>query len=1104
MPDPFDTLDSVYGQPRRKRQSLSALPDLDSAEESSILADLGAGAISGLSYVGQTLDKITGSRALRGVLGGKPRELLSMIPFSDAIGDFTENNLGVRLGTNREDIVHGTDLIGAPKDTPLFSPEGMAGFALEVGLDPTLPFTGFLKGSATAAGKGLKAAGMFDDAIRVGTKAAAKTGKKIGPRVSGLNMTTRKYLDALEPAARQTAETKLGTLTDDVLDAPLTGTLGFGIPFMDTMGTIGKAGGIGETVAKVQDKIGDVLRWGEIGTGARTGLRYSPGRHLAQLFDSRTMGLGTETGQRRAMELSAEFPKVREQAQNSVYQGLQELKKAGVADDAIEDVWRQVEGIDPLRPEYAPTVERARAAMQKTGREARAIGAGSKTDLEDEIIKNYWPRFAEGILGQRPSKILGAGDPSQLGRANPLKDIEGGTGMVEQMLKDPNLSLGKDYVEQMYGAALPFHDSKRIGKLTNKLVGMQEAVNKSGADEFFQHPLASLQTHMLSRGEATAKGSTGLNIIADTLGPHVPHGQAVPDGFVRVRDILPEFGLRSGNLDEGAAKALANKSGTAWNMTEAQLRAAPIKVSDKVRLKRAIFSSVADRVIPKEVAADVMKLKSMFEQPEEVSKLVGAMDSAMGLFKFGVLTWPARYARDFMSGQFNLVLAKMWSASDLGDAKALVNGKQIDALQFPVVREMLAKEGMAATPENAMQMLRTHIASMEIAGAKQAAVSEVGQNVGPMAAKLADMEKEIPGMHPVSMVTAAKELGGDWRKLGIKGVFGAKDTTAPLARAGNELGTYTDSVNRLTGYLNQIRRGIDPFEARAKVMANQVDYTTRAFTPFERTYMKRIAPFYSFTKGMMPYVFKGLADEPSGRLAQVVRGQGRMREDEEFVPSHIAQGTAMPIPGGPEGFQRYLTSLGLMHEDPLNMFRPGQTAYKTGQGTLQELAGRLNPLAKMPLEWAAGKQLFSGRDLEDLEGNLGRIGANLTGADEAYDTPIIAEQLLANSPASRLATTVRTLTDTRKGLGSKAVNLLSGVRTTDVDIQKSRNIAIREAAEDVLKGNRGVKQLRPHLYVKEEDRHKLSDADLRVLQLYKTLASQAQKKARERKKATPK
>lgn len=46
-----------------------------------------------LGYIGDSLDKATGSRALRGTLAGKPRELLSVVPFSDRLGLTDERDI---------------------------------------------------------------------------------------------------------------------------------------------------------------------------------------------------------------------------------------------------------------------------------------------------------------------------------------------------------------------------------------------------------------------------------------------------------------------------------------------------------------------------------------------------------------------------------------------------------------------------------------------------------------------------------------------------------------------------------------------------------------------------------------------------------------------------------------------------------------------------------------------------------------------------------------------------------------------------------------------------------------------------------------------------
>ena len=123
------TLQPVARPAFRQEQDANSMPE----DESSVLADLARGGLEGLGYVGSILDKVTGSRALRGVLGGNPRELLSILPFSDTLGI-----------TRPEDITSGKEVFGI-EDNPDSWWDDIAGFGAEVLLDPTLPLTGLLR-----------------------------------------------------------------------------------------------------------------------------------------------------------------------------------------------------------------------------------------------------------------------------------------------------------------------------------------------------------------------------------------------------------------------------------------------------------------------------------------------------------------------------------------------------------------------------------------------------------------------------------------------------------------------------------------------------------------------------------------------------------------------------------------------------------------------------------------------------------------------------------------------------------------------------------------------------------------------------------------------
>src|SRR5688500_471301 len=68
------------GTPRPK------VPPLSPEEEESVLSQVAGAGVGGLAYAGSVLEKTFGKRALFGALAGRPRELLSILPFSDTLG----------------------------------------------------------------------------------------------------------------------------------------------------------------------------------------------------------------------------------------------------------------------------------------------------------------------------------------------------------------------------------------------------------------------------------------------------------------------------------------------------------------------------------------------------------------------------------------------------------------------------------------------------------------------------------------------------------------------------------------------------------------------------------------------------------------------------------------------------------------------------------------------------------------------------------------------------------------------------------------------------------------------------------------------------------
>jgi hypothetical protein len=209
---------------------------------------------------------------------------------------------------------------------------------------------------------------------------------------------------------------------------------------------------------------------------------------------------------------------------------------------------------------------------------------------------------------------------------------------------------------------------------------------------------------------------------------------------------------------------------------------------------------------------------------------------------------------------------------------------------------------------------------------------------------------------------------------------------------------------------------------------------------------------------------------------------------------------AVPLGGPKEGRQRYMTGLGLMHEDIMGLIQPGQGVGGTLKNMLSEIMGRFNPILKYPIEVGTGKQLYSGRELVDLDTAIGRIVSNITGEKIPLDVPPELDQILMNSPLARMISSMRTATDTRKSLTARAMNLLTGVRIADIDKEKHTRIAVREAMEERLRGRGPVRALRPHLYVRKEDLAQMDPLDRALYELYAQYGREARRAAAARRR----
>ena len=151
-----------------------------------------------------------------------------------------------------------------------------------------------------------------------------------------------------------------------------------------------------------------------------------------------------------------------------------------------------------------------------------------------------------------------------------------------------------------------------------------------------------------------------------------------------------------------------------------------------------------------------------------------------------------------------------------------------------------------------------------------------------------------------------------------------------------------------------------------------------------------------------------------------------------------------------------------------------------------------NPLAKGMLETATGQNFFTGRPIEE---------------SFKYPTPyVLANQFLHNTPAARAITSVRQLGDTRKDAATKALNLGTGLRITDVSggIEKQQKLAESKILMEMLRESPSFRSSTDVYLGKDRETGKPLDMTPREEQLYRAymqIKREGQKEAKKRKKA---
>jgi hypothetical protein len=520
--------------------------------------------------------------------------------------------------------------------------------------------------------------------------------------------------------------------------------------------------------------------------------------------------------------------------------------------------------------------------------------------------------------------------------------------------------------------------------------------------------------------------------------------------------------------------------------------------SDRAIARNLGVRSLDDVSFNRAFVDDWTRVVNRGSAPPELSPLIQGYDNFTKAFKTLALLWPSRYSRDAYSGAFAaqsigafnpidaLIGTQIRSGNYDGLARRLANVPGYQQLsRNERIRKFLteaAAEGLGVSTY--ADELTTGATGSRLRetypGQARPTWSQIGQRI----------------YNPERGWTQAFRDFMPWR---LRTASGNRN---PLLELGDRAAETTDAANRYGSYLTLIRKGVSPAEAKRLTDLTQVNYG-RA-TDFENRYLKRLVPFYSYTRGIVPYIADQIINKPSGLVGASTRVIDRLGQpsEETFIPDYLRQTAAIPLPGGDGDLRRFLTNIDLPFESTVNLFTAGtgnnafDVITDSARKTALNFAGQLNPLFKGPAEMLTNRQFYSGRELSDLYSVL----------EQSFGEPgRLLEQVAYNLPGgSRAIGAYRQLTDQRLDpldrYGKFAFNALTGLKFQDVDMERTRRLAARNMLNELLETTPGVRTYE-NITVPEDVLRAMPKQQQDMYLLYKIIQSEAAKRARERKKA---
>jgi hypothetical protein len=335
----------------------------------------------------------------------------------------------------------------------------------------------------------------------------------------------------------------------------------------------------------------------------------------------------------------------------------------------------------------------------------------------------------------------------------------------------------------------------------------------------------------------------------------------------------------------------------------------PEKMIDGLKYVTSKSPQLEGMYFPEAIVKQIDATFETLTNEKTLKTFLNAYDKALNFWK-GTVTgiWPAFHSRNYIGGTWNNFLEGLMPSRWLGESEKALHGKE---------GEIVTNFGK-------------RISFKEI---RKAYLTRGGAQPGKI-----DVIREMDEILEAGKVSRKIKDAPMWAMESVE----------------NRL--------RMPLFIDRLVKGDSFDDAMKHVFRAHFDYAPEALTAFERTTMKRIIPFYTWTRNNIPYQLAQLVKQPAkfSALAKTQRDFNSMipesKEEMKYMPEWMSEMLIFRLPSKEIALYLQLD----LPVDDLNKLPLTESG-------VREILSLMSPMLKYPVEILANRNLYFGSEIYDKD-----------------------------------------------------------------------------------------------------------------------------------------